>query len=186
MGLKAMQMISPTGENLALPLRRLRQEGFTLIELILVLALVVMLAGIASPMLGNFARGRTTLDTAGHLLAIMQYAQDQASTGHGAYRLYIDPSKGTYWLMAAPQGAWQKVSSEIGRSFTVPEYISLDLRGTQDLMTNGYIQFEPDGSHDMAAILLGDAQGQQVVIGCASPAEPYRIGRLSELQEGAL
>jgi prepilin-type N-terminal cleavage/methylation domain-containing protein len=174
-------MTSPTGE--IIQPRAFARDGFSLIELILVLVLLTLLAGMSSPMLSRFARGRTTADAAGQLLAIMQYAQDQASLGAGPHRLNVDKDNNTYWLTAAPLGAWQKIGSEIGRTFHMPENVTLQLKGTQDLMTNGYIQFEADGSHDMAALILTDPQGHQIVIGCASPSEPYRIGDPAELQE---
>jgi len=176
-------MTLPTGtSDRPIGLRKL--AGFTLIELILVLLLLGLAASLVSPMMGRFSRGRAATDTAAHMLAIMQYAQDQAAITGSAYRLYWDESAGTYWIEASSEGRFSRIHTEAGRKFELAENMTMRVDGTVDQLANGYIQFDPDGGHDVLVIYLTDGSGRQVVIGSASPGEPYRIGDPLEVVAG--
>jgi len=164
-------MTSPTGETTAAR-RRPGRRGFTLIELILVLLLLGLATSLATPMLGRFSRGRTAMDAAGHLLAIMQYAQDQACVSGSPHRLHWDQDAGSYWLEASRQGRYERIASEVGRTFTLPENMTMKISATTEQLANGYIQFDADGGHDVLVIHLTDERGKEVVVGCSSPGEP--------------
>lgn len=172
-------MTSPTGASNC---RRSVRGGFSLIELILVLLLLGLSASMVFPMMGRFSRGRTSTDTAAHMLAIIQYAQDQAAVTGAPYRLHWNEDEGSYWIEASVNGRFSRISSEIGRTFQLPEQMEMTIRGTAEQLANGYIQFDPDGGHDVLVIHLIDGNGKEVVLGCLSPSEPYRIGDPSEVR----
>ncbi len=174
-------MTSPTGTS---ELQIRRRSGFTLIELILVLLLLGLAASLVSPMMGRFSRGRAAMDTAAHMLAIMQYAQDQAAITGSPHRLHWNESAGTYWIEASTQGRFSRISAEIGRKFELAENMTMEVSGTPEQLANGYIQFDADGGHDVLVIYLTDGSGKQVAIGSASPGEPYRVGDPSEVVAG--
>jgi prepilin-type N-terminal cleavage/methylation domain-containing protein len=54
------------------------ERAFTLIELILVLALLVIITSLAAPAMSNFIRGRALDSEARRLLALMHAAQSRA------------------------------------------------------------------------------------------------------------
>lgn len=177
-------MTSPTGDIIRRsPQDHTRLSAFSLIELILVLLLLSLSASMVSPLLGGFSRGRNSNDAAAHMLAIMQYAQEQAAMTSGVHRLHFDTESASYWITNAPGGVDTKINAEIGRTFTLPVNVTLKVEGSEALLTNRYIQFETDGSHDMAVIRIVDSNEKQVIIACPSPSESFRIGNIAELKE---
>lgn len=152
-------------------------------ELILVMLLLGLAASMTAPMLGRFSRNRTAVDAAGHLLAIMQYAQDQAIINSTPYRLNVDQEKGVYWLTVSRNGPFSRISSEVGREFPLPEHLTLTMDASPAIQAEKFIQFNADGSHDMAILRLTDSQGKAIILGCASPSEPYRLAVDGDTQE---
>jgi type II secretion system protein H len=75
-----------------------RAPGFTLIELILVLALLAVVSSFVAPALGRFARGRSLDAEARQLLALTRAAQSRAVSDGTPMVLWIDPQGGAYGL----------------------------------------------------------------------------------------
>jgi type II secretion system protein H len=89
-------MISGTGPRTE-P-RSNRRDGFTLLELILVLALLAIAVSIVTPRLSGFASGRAFDSETRRLLALTHAARSRAiSEGHPIV-LWIDTTAGTYGL----------------------------------------------------------------------------------------
>ena len=80
---------------------RLRR-GFTLVELILVMALLVIALGIAFPALQRFFRGRNLNAEAHRFLALVRYGQSQAVASGIPMQLWINPTTAQYGLQPAP------------------------------------------------------------------------------------
>lgn len=82
----------------------LRQDrvGFTLIELILVMALLSIAVGVTFPMLREFFRGRVLDSEARRFLALTHYGQSRAVAEGIPMFLWIDERQGLYGLEAAP------------------------------------------------------------------------------------
>jgi len=167
-------MMSPTGPN---NLTRLapRTRGFTLIELILVLGVLALGAAMAAPSLSRFSRGRQALDGAAHLLAVMQYAQNQAVSSASPYRLHLDSAASKYWLASRRDGVFSRLATEFGRDFALPQNTAAAWDASAEISARSYLEFQPDGSHDVASILLTAPDGEVTVIGCDSPSESFRI-----------
>jgi prepilin-type N-terminal cleavage/methylation domain-containing protein len=176
-------MTSPIGPNKR-PRGRRHRPAFTLFELILVLAVLALSAAMAAPSLSRFSRGRQSLDSAAHLLALMQYAQNQAVITASPYRLALDTNAGTYHLATRHDGAFSRLPTEWGRDFNLPQSLSASWNAPADVSTRGYLEFAPDGSHDVAAVNLTSTDGEVTIIGCDSPSEPFRI-TAGASQEGA-
>ena len=83
------------------PLRP-RQTGrpFTLFELVLVLALLALLLGMAVPVLRGFLRGRATVEEARCLLAYSRHAASEAICRGEIWELWLDPAKRMYGVEA--------------------------------------------------------------------------------------
>lgn len=79
-----------------------RPRGFTLIELILVMALLAIAFGVTFPTLRTFFRGRVLDSEAHRLLALTRYAQNRAATEGMSMILWFDAAEGFYGLQAAP------------------------------------------------------------------------------------
>jgi type II secretion system protein H len=79
-----------------------REAGFTLIELILVLALLVVAVSFVAPHLSGFFRGRT-LNSEGHqIIALMHQGQSRAVSGGVPMVLWFDAKEQKYGLEEEP------------------------------------------------------------------------------------
>lgn len=72
--------------------------GFTLIELILVMALIVIAISITGPMLSDFFKGRTLDAEARRFVALTRYGQSRAVSEGVPMVLWIDDKQRTYGL----------------------------------------------------------------------------------------
>jgi type II secretion system protein H len=79
-------------------------RGFTLIELILVLALLVVITSIAAPAMSRFIRGRALDTEARRLVALMHAAQSRAVSEGAPMMLWVNEQTGSYGLAAETSG----------------------------------------------------------------------------------
>ena len=84
--------------------RRRRISAFTLIELILVLALLVIITSIAVPAMSKFIRGRALDSEARRLMSLMHAAQSRAVSEGSPVMLWLDDKTGTYGMAAETSG----------------------------------------------------------------------------------
>jgi type II secretion system protein H len=78
----------------------LRDGGFTLIELILVMALLTIVLSVGAPALARFFRGRTLDSEARRFLSLTRYGQSRAVSEGVPMVLWIDAKQGLYGLNA--------------------------------------------------------------------------------------
>lgn len=76
--------------------------GFTLIELILVMALLTMTAAVSAPVLSRFFRGRALDSEARRLLALTREAQSRAVSEGVPVDLWVDAEKGAFGAQIEP------------------------------------------------------------------------------------
>jgi prepilin-type N-terminal cleavage/methylation domain-containing protein len=79
-----------------------RSDAFTLIELILVMAILTMAVSVTAPTLANFFRGRTLDSEARRLLAMTHGGQNRAVSEGIPIDLWVDANKGIVGLDAEP------------------------------------------------------------------------------------
>lgn len=178
-----MPMTSPTGPGSETRSRR-RAPGFTLFELILVMAVLALIAAAVTPALTRFARGRRSTDAAGHFLAVIQYAQERAVQTASPHRVEVDAQGGTYRVSVRRGGVVEALRNEYGRTFNLPESTTIEWVDSAAAAQRGYVQFDPDGRHDVALWRIGDAEGASALVGCPSPAEPFRVASDSAAKGG--
>jgi prepilin-type N-terminal cleavage/methylation domain-containing protein len=77
-------------------------RGFTLIELILVMALLTIAVSMTAPMLSRFFRGRTLESEARRLLALTRHGQSRAASEGLPMDLWVNADKGEFGLKAEP------------------------------------------------------------------------------------
>ncbi len=78
----------------------LQKRAFTLIELMLVLALLVVITSLAAPAMARFVRGRALDSEARRLFALMHAGQSRAVSEGMPMVLWVDEKKGVYGLSA--------------------------------------------------------------------------------------
>ena len=77
-------------------------RGFTLIELILVMALLTIVISLTAPRLSRFFHGRTLDSEARRLLALTRSGQNRAVSEGLPMDLWVDAEQGTFGLEAEP------------------------------------------------------------------------------------
>ena len=75
-------------------------RGFTLIELILVMTVMLIILALTAPSLGRFFRGRTLDSEARRLVTLTRFGQTRAVSEGVPMVLWLDPQLGRYGLEA--------------------------------------------------------------------------------------
>src|ERR1043165_7901245 len=89
-----LKMTLPTGKTTAAEPR----QAFTLIELILVMAILSIVLAVAAPSLSNFFRGRSLDSEARRFVALTRYGQSRAVSEGVPMVLWLDSSARAYGL----------------------------------------------------------------------------------------
>lgn len=134
--------------------------GFTLIELILVMALLAIAASLAAPQMASFFRGRSLDQEARRLLSLTHYAQSRAITEGYPMMLWIEPKEGRYGLEiqsgfvgvddhAITYDVDSSITLETSASTTIMPY---EDDGVRRETTQTGILFLPDGLVDFSSL----------------------------------
>ncbi len=104
------------------------RQGFTLVELLLVMTILVVVIGLALPSLSGFFRGRTLDSEARQLLALMRQGQSRAVFGGIPMRLWADGKNRSYGLEEEPgysdtdtKAVEFTLHEDLGLEFTSPK-----------------------------------------------------------------
>src|SRR4051794_17056693 len=76
------------------------RHGFTLIELIFVLAIIGIVMAVIAPDFRGFIAGQSSRNAANKLVALARHARAQSIGDGSVYRLNVDTSKNEFWLDA--------------------------------------------------------------------------------------
>jgi type II secretion system protein H len=82
----------------------LQNRAFTLIELILILALLVIITSLAAPAMSRFIRGRALDSESRRLFALMHAAQSRAVSEGMPMMLWVDEKNGAYGVQEEATG----------------------------------------------------------------------------------
>ena len=124
---------------------RRQRIGFTLIELTLVTLLVLILAGLSTPLFKKTLSDLSARNTSFSICKLINYAQEMAVLERKNYKIAFDFKKGRYQLLELSSSGkppvYKKVTGRFGRLFGLPQGLSLS--GSR----SGVI-FYPDGHCD--------------------------------------
>ena len=141
------------------------RHSFTLVELLLVLLLLGILAGLALPQFGPTYSRIQLKETADNIADLMRYAQSKAIIKRKIFGLQFDGPKNHYWIVevkkdfgesSAPE-SYERVSGRFGRMRDVPERISVE---TEEEL----IHFYPDGTIDRISINLSNHRQERLTV----------------------
>jgi type II secretion system protein H len=130
------------------------KRAFTLIELILVLALMAVVAAFSAPSLSRFFRGRTLGSEARQLLSLTHAGQSRAVADGFPVLLWIDSQQREYGLQletSSQNGAARDVDPK-AEEFSYDDTLQIEAPNASAVSVNGKnlpaIRFLPDGSAD--------------------------------------
>ena len=139
-------------------------RGFTLIELILVLALLVIITSLAAPAMSNFIRGQALGSEARRMLALMHAGQSRAVSEGMPMVLWVDEKQGAYGLQAETAGKTGDPKAEdlaLDGNLQIA-VVNTGSAGTTKSGNLPAIRFLPDGTVDENSpqtLRLMDAKG---------------------------
>ena len=126
------------------------QQGFTLLELVVVLALVSLLMGLMVPSLQHTISRERDRANIRQLATVLRLARSQAATSHQRVRVFLNKETGRYWLEGSNrQGVLAGMRLEDVR-LVWPES---DRR-------QGYIAFYSDGTSSGGKLVMTDPIGR--------------------------
>ena len=160
-------MRSPIG------MKRIRNKGFTLIELTLVTFLILVIIGLSVPIFKKTFSDLSAKDASFSISKLINYAQEMAVLEKKNYRINFNFQKGTYQLfepdILAKPPVYKKVQGRFGKLFSLPKGVSLE--GKKSGMT-----FYPDGHCDEVRVdILVKGTGYSVIV--------KRFGNMVEMKE---
>jgi type II secretion system protein H len=128
-------------------------RAFTLIELLMVVVLLSVIAGLVMLSFGPAYRNVVFRKSAEDLLSTMRYAQSRAVTKRRTHQLQFDDAYSRFWIMQRTDTSddtapfFEHISSRWGRLVALPESVKLEC----DSRT---IDFYPDGTIEKVRIYL--------------------------------
>jgi prepilin-type N-terminal cleavage/methylation domain-containing protein len=160
--------------------------AFTLLELVIVMALIAILAAIAVPSLSNFNKGRKLSNVTTQLIAVANSARAHAMTDGVVYRLNFDLGAKRYWLTLQQDDGSFVNGDEQDLNYTIPD--GIDIATDIPQQSDGtYVEFQPSGRVTTATIRLVDTNsGQENDIGSLSATEIFHVFNDTERQGVAL
>ena len=145
------------------------RRAFTLIELILVLALLVVITSIAAPAMARFIRGRALDTEARRLIALMHAAQSRAVSEGMPMMLWVDEQNNQYGMAAefSGQSGDPNAADPKGEDLAVDSTLAISVvspgKGVPVTFRNlPAIRFLPDGTVDESSpqvLKLTDSDG---------------------------
>ena len=147
-----------------------RRAAFTLIELVLVLALLVVITSLAAPAMANFIRGRALDSESRRLFSLMHAAQSRAVSEGMPMMLWVDEKNGAYGMQeeaTGKNGKNAKAGDPKAEDLTVDSTLQIAVlnigMGAPTTFNNlPAIRFLPDGTVDENSpqtVQLGDSEG---------------------------
>lgn len=156
-----------------MPLRPHNFRGFTMMELVLVLLVLTIIAGMVIPSLSGVARGRLAPNVAYNILSLAKYAHTQALSEGRNYCLEINVRDNSYQLFAEEGSAKQTIPGTLGQKYTLEDGMTIGSSIATDNNTQT-IRFYPNGRMDVVQIKITRDQ-QSVLLACPSAAEGLQL-----------
>jgi prepilin-type N-terminal cleavage/methylation domain-containing protein len=162
---------------------RRSSRGFTLVELVVVMALLLAVTAVAAPRFSDFFPSLKVRKSADRLFAWARKARADAAESGATQRLVIQTERKAFWIEREARplkepgrftplgGAWIEE--------TLPEDVEIDLLEGLEEDPSGakrrWVEFRPDGTATEARIGLSHATGERRIIDVAPANARIRI-----------
>ena len=129
------------------------RQGFTLIEILVVLGIIAIVFTISVPFFSRFASGARLKGGAREISSVLQAARSYATTRHRAYYVNFDLEKGEFWISYNDPKAGERIVEKI---FSLPQAVDI----TQTDFTDDRVEFKPTGGAvEGGSIWVADKRG---------------------------
>lgn len=147
----------------------LRQRGFTLMELMIVVVIIAVMMAVILPSLRGVAENNRLRGSVRELMSLMKYARSEAVFNARTTEVFLDTEKRQYWLdLRTPDPKTGKYNPK-GKRTTMERKRTLEndvwfplVSNVQDsnVLDNGIIavDFYPDGSASPCLITVGNSK----------------------------
>jgi type II secretion system protein H len=126
----------------------MRRAGFTLIELMLVLALLAMMVAIVAPKMARSSRARNLEQEALRFVALTEYARDEAVSQGVSMAIYVETQTQRFGMEPASGAS----GVEVRKEFTLHDDLHFEELKSTSKKEGRVITYNPDGVPDAVSI----------------------------------
>ena len=133
------------------PFRTRQRMAFTLVELILVMALLALILALAAPTLSRSLRQHKLEQEATRLLALTEYGRDEAVSQGVPMVVWIDSASGSFGVEAKTGYDGEEARN---KEFSLDPEVHFEVKDavvTQGGLVNA-AEFSPDGTLDLSSV----------------------------------
>ena len=141
-------------------------SGFTLIELILVMAIMATVMALAAPQLTRWKKGGKLRNAADEFIAATRWARSKAAADGAMYAVAIDKQSGTYRVQMKTGQEYGEAQGQFRAAPPLPEGVKIE--STAEL-----IEFYPTGRVDTATVKFTAEDGDSISVECTTPAGDF-------------
>src|SRR4030042_4862250 len=125
--------------------KSVKNKGFTLLELILVMIILCTVLGMASPSLRGFFSSRQLNDTAEQIIVLTRHAKTQAIYESKYYRIYFDLYNRQYWVSVLEESEFTPEQKLLASRYTIPTDVKMTFENLLTEKNLYYIEYSPEG-----------------------------------------
>lgn len=149
----------------------IHSTAFTLIELVLVLAMLTMVMALAAPSLRGWGHGSRLRNASDQLMTATRFARAQAISTAVVHRLEVDPS-GTAFRVIPQDPEAAPPPAAYANPVQLPSGLAVQIERPDGAANT--IDFHPNGRITPGVIRLLADWGETVVIQAQTPADSFR------------
>jgi type II secretion system protein H len=141
--------------------------GFTLLELILVMAILAIVLALAAPKLTGFREGGKLRNSADEFVAATRFARTHAVSSGNVCVITLDKQNGAFVVQDQNGQNYVNVDGEFGQPISILEGGQID--------GPDRIAFYPTGRVQTGQVRITASSGESVTIACGAPSEEFAI-----------
>lgn len=147
--------------------------GFTLIELVLVLALLAVLMAMVAPSVRGFGRGQRVENAADAVLAATVWSRTEAITTTTPHRLQFEPDGTSFTVTTQVGGLYEPARGRLGILQRLPETVTVICLGPDGTSMDAF-DFYPTGRVTPGTVTVENEQGDVITLQAVGAADPWR------------
>jgi prepilin-type N-terminal cleavage/methylation domain-containing protein len=159
-------LMVPETEKIRMISRIGNRRAFTLVEMLVVLAIMAMIMAISVPFTSGFGKGLKIKTAARAIVGIMRVARSNAVTFRKNYSVVFDVKKGRYWIEDDAGRVYEK-------KYYLPSSVRFEVKGDDKIdpitFENDRLTFKSSGSIEgpSGSVTITDKQGGSRIISAA-------------------